>query len=701
MAGWWDAPVTVLKSVGDRRAEQFARLHIRTVGDLLRHYPRHYEDWSHPVSIASAPFGEPCCVRATVLTAPEERRVRPGMVLYRFSAGDGASRMTVTLFNNRFLAARIRPRKTYLFYGPVTGGFTRREMASPQIEEAPETGGLPRLRPVYRQTEGLSSHVIEGCVRQALEGLEREMPADPLPEALRRKEGLCSLKDALNRIHFPEDEAALEAARRRLVYEELLVLQLGMLTLKSRARGEAGARITEGYTAEFFARLPFSPTGAQRRAIEECLEDMASGRPMSRLIQGDVGSGKTAVAAGVIHAMVRNGWQAALMAPTEILAEQHVRSLSALLGDSVRVGLLTGSLPAAQKRETLAALASGELQLAVGTHALLSEGVRFARLGLVVTDEQHRFGVEQRARLAAKGENPHLLVMSATPIPRTLALILYGDLDVSVLDELPPGRTPVATYAVGSDKRERAYGYVRRHLDQGRQAYLVCPLVEESGGEDGLPAESDLASAVRMRDELQVGPFRGYRVGLLHGKMKPAEKEQVMTAFSTGDIGLLVATTVVEVGVDVPNAVLMVIENAERFGLAQLHQLRGRVGRGKWPSTCILISDARNEEARRRLRVMCETCDGFRIADEDLKLRGPGDFFGRRQHGLPSLRIADLAGGDMTLFRQAQDAARALIDEGFRPFGPGTEGWGDDPALPLLAEQVRRLFEQVGGQGLN
>lgn len=679
-----DTPIRALKGTGEQRAAKFARLGVTDVRSLLRHYPRGYEDWSAIVPIADAPvLGEPCCIRARALQAPAEHRIRPGMVLYKFTVRDASGDMQITLFNNRYAAAAIHAGGDYLFYGAVTANFLRREMAAPQIEPAAAGG---RIRPVYPQTQGLTSRVIAQTIGSALQALGDALEYDPFPEPLRQAHGLCTRTFAVRNIHFPADHGALAQARRRLVFEELLLLQLGLLRLKGRARGAAGAVIPDDYTADYWPLLPFSPTNAQRRAVADCVSDMARGCPMSRLIQGDVGSGKTAVAAGVAYHAIRAGWQAAMMAPTEILAEQHVRSLTKLLETSgVRIGLLTGSQPAALKRETLAALAAGDIDLIVGTHALLSEGVVFHRLGLVITDEQHRFGVGQRASLAAKGMNPHLLVMSATPIPRTLALIIYGDLDVSILDELPPGRQPIATFAVDSGKRERAYNYVKKHVDQGLQAYIVCPLVEE--GEN----EADLASATAYADKLAAGPFCGYRLGLLHGRMKGAEKEAVMTAFANNELSILVATTVIEVGVDVPNAVLIVIENAERFGLAQLHQLRGRVGRGSHPSTCILISDAGNEEAVRRLRVMCETNDGFRIAEEDLKLRGPGDFFGSRQHGLPDLKIADLS-GDMPLFREAQAAAQAMI---------ATDPDLTDPGHQGLAREVQRLFATVGGQGLN
>ncbi len=677
----WNTSVQYLKGVGEKRAELLAKLGITTVGELLTHYPRQYEDWSAVLSIAEAPRGQSCCVRGTALAPPVERRIRKGLTLYTFSVSDATSLMRVTLFNNPYAAQKIRSGQAYLFFGTLTGGNVP-EMSSPLIESA-ENGA--RIRPIYPLTAGLNSKYLEKLVSSALLALSEQLDRDLMPDALRRKYQLCTRRYALDNVHFPADRDALETARRRLVFEELLLLQLGLLGIKGRSLAETAVRIHRDYTAEFCESLPFTLTGAQSRAVADCVEDMRRPAPMNRLLQGDVGSGKTAVAACVAYTAIRNGWQCVIMAPTEILARQHQESLKKLFADksNVRVGLLTGSLTKAQKRTVLEQVESGECQLLVGTHAVLSESVQFAALGLVITDEQHRFGVRQRAALAAKGMHPHLLVMSATPIPRTLALMVYGDLDVSVLNELPPGRTPIATYAIDTAKRERAYGYIRKFLDEGRQAYFVCPLVEEG--------ETDLVSAEAYAKQLANGPFKGYSVGLLHGKMKATDKDQTMRDFAENRLSLLVSTTVVEVGMDVPNAVLMVVENADRFGLAQLHQLRGRVGRGKYASTCILISDAKNAEAVRRLKVMCETTDGFKIADADLQLRGPGDFFGNRQHGLPDLRIADLL-GDMTLLHEAQAAARSLHER---------DAALEQPEHRLLRDAVSALFTRTGEQGLN
>lgn len=672
--------IQYIKGVGPRRAALFRKLGTGTVGDLLRLYPRAYEDWSHPVPIAQAPLDEVCCVKATVLTRASEHRIRKGMTLYKFRASDGESLLYVTLFNSKFTADKIHAGDEMLFYGKLTGSGKRREMSSPAME--PADGG-ERLRAIYPATEGLSSRVIETAVSHAL-ALLGEHSDDPLPDSLRREYSLCHLRYALANIHRPESEEALAVARRRLVFEELFTLQLGLLRLKQHSRGQGAPQMPLDCSDEFFSLLPFSPTNAQRRCVREALRDMAAGCPMSRLLQGDVGSGKTVVAAALCHSAAKNGWQSALMAPTGILAVQHYRSISPLLERTgLTCALLTGSTKPSEKQKIRDGLASGTIDFVVGTHALLQDGVDFGRLGLVVTDEQHRFGVSQRSALAQKGRSVHMLVMSATPIPRTLALMIYGDLDVSVLDELPPGRQKIDTFAVRSDKRARVYSFVKRHLDEGRQAYIVCPLVEE--GPEGLMAAEQYAAHLQKKE------FAAYRVGLLHGRLKNAQKEQVMTDFSENRISLLIATTVIEVGVDVPNATVMVIENAERFGLSQLHQLRGRIGRGQYPSACVLISDAKNEEAIRRLKAMCRTQSGFELAEEDLKLRGPGDFFGQRQHGLPALKIADLS-EDLQLLQSAQRAAVSVLRA-----DPGLEAEEYHPLLGM----VQRLFDRVGDGGLS
>ena len=680
----FERPIQFVKGVGEKRAALFHRLGIHTVGDLLSFYPRQYEDWSKIVPIAQAPIGEPCCVSGVVLAKPIEHRIRKGLTLYKFTVSDGISGMHVTLFNNKYAAASLKVGEEYVFFGTVEQKFHRFEMSAPAF--ALREGGN-RIRPIYHQTAGLNSAAIERTVKAAMALVGEPLATEALPEDLRRRHHLIGRSDAIKYVHFPPNNEALTAARRRLVFEELLVLQLGLLRLKGHIRAKTAVRIQRDHFADFAASLPFTLTGAQQRAIADGIRDMQSEHPMNRLVQGDVGSGKTAVAAGIAHTLIGEGWQAAMMAPTEILARQHAASLRALLPDNVNVGLLVGSMTAAQKREALAAIEDGSLDLVVGTHALLSDKVHFANLGLVITDEQHRFGVGQRAALCAKGQDPHRLVMSATPIPRTLALMIYGDLDVSVLDELPPGRQPIETYAVGSDKRERVHTYIDRFLSEGRQGYIVCPLIEE----DEEDTASDLISAEEYYQRLQATPLAKYRIGLLHGRMKGAEKDAVMAAFAAHELDLLVATTVIEVGVDVPNAVIMVIENAERFGLAQMHQLRGRVGRGKHASTCILISDSHAPDTRHRLQAMCATTDGFRIAEEDLKLRGPGDFFGNRQHGLPVLSIADLQ-GDLSVLQQAQQEALDIAKA--------------DPLLQHeqnrpIKELVTRLFAQVGEDGLN
>lgn len=679
-----DTSIQYVKGVGEKRAALFSRLGISTIRDLLKHFPREYADWANTLSIDEAPFDEPCCIKAMAISTPQEHRVRKGMVLYKFMVTDGTTDMHITLFNNRFAAQKVKRGETYLFFGKVSGSFHRREMTSPQIEAVE---GSERLRPIYPQTAGLNSRAIEKVIRAAIDGLGSSLQEDFLPEIIRNRYDLIDRGRALYQIHFPDNMQQVDEARKRLVFEEYLILQLGLAELKGKSHSQTRTIIKEDKTKEFCEYLPFTLTGAQSRAIADCIKDMQSGTSMSRLLQGDVGSGKTAVAAAITYSLVKSGWQAAMMAPTEILATQHAETLSKMLEPAgINVGLLTAGMKASAKKETLKQLADGSMDLVIGTQALLSDTTVFHNLGLVITDEQHRFGVHQRATLAAKGDNPHMLVMSATPIPRTLALIVFGDLDVSILDELPPGRKPIRTYAVGTEMRERIYAYIRKHIDVGQQVYIVCPLVGDGESIEELP--DDRVAATEYADTLRNGPFKGYTLGLLHGKMKAAEKEAVMKDFSEGRTSILVSTTVIEVGVDVPNATLMIIENADLFGLAQLHQLRGRVGRGEYQSDCILISDSRGEEAHRRLKAMCATNDGFKIADEDLKMRGPGDFFGSRQHGLPTLKSIPMS-SDMVLMTQSQTAALDMIR---------TDALSR-PEYSALKNQVQILFESVGEKG--
>lgn len=655
--------IQYLKGVGEKRAKLLGKLGIFTVGDLLRFYPREYTDWSRVTSIAAAPFDEPCCIRATVDHKPKGAKVSKAMTIYKTVATDGESLMNITIFNSKYTAESLEAGEEYLFYGKVGGNFHRREMTSPLVEKV--TTGM-RIHPIYHLTAGINSKYIEKLIRQALLSGD-DYFTDCLPLSLREKLCLMGFNRAVREMHIPTSEDMLNEARRRMIFEELFLFQLGLMKLKGNRRETTPVSISRDFTDEYKALLPFEMTGAQKRAVSESVSQMTSQITMNRLLQGDVGSGKTAVAAALIYTVVKNGYQCAFMAPTEILAQQHFRTCTALFEKAdIKIELLTGSVTAAKKRAIKERLKRGETDLVIGTHALIQDDVEFKSLGLVITDEQHRFGVKHRSALSRKGDKPHTLVMSATPIPRTLALMLYGDLDVSVLDELPPGRQPIETYYVTGKLRTRAFRYVKRHLEEGRQGYIVCPLVEEG--------DEDIAAAESYAENLSRGFFSGCEVGLLHGKMKPKQKEEVMSRFVSGEVKLLVATTVIEVGVDVPNAVIMVIENAERFGLSQLHQLRGRIGRGQYKSTCILISDAKTEGAKRRMEIMTRTTDGFKIADEDLKMRGPGDFFGARQHGLPNMKMASLT--DSALLTEAHRFAREILDDDFNLQKPENRNLG-------------------------
>ena len=672
-----DTPVRYLKGVGPKTAERFEKLGILTLSDLLCHYPRRYLDFSKPYSIAEAPSDTECVVKAEVFAKPGGRILPGGRRMERITAGDDVSSLEVTWFNNPYAVQKLELGQEYYFQGIVTGGMLRRQMVNPQVRTDAQVASSP-FEAVYPQTEGLTSSAIAKCVRQLLPHVE--LLPDPLPPGMLKKYRLLPKADAVRAIHCPASEEEAFAARRRLIYEELLVLQLGIGRMKNHGAASTGAPMQKADASPFWDALPFSPTGAQRRAVEEILTDMAGETSMNRLLQGDVGSGKTLVAAAAIWACIRAGYQAALLAPTEVLASQHAENLNRLLAPfGMRVALLTGGMKAAPRRTTLAAIRDDEADLIVGTHAILSEGVDFARLGLAVVDEQHRFGVRQRGLLAEKAANPHLLVMSATPIPRTLGLLMYGDLDISILDELPPGRKPVKTRCITGKKRADLYGFLDREIGAGRQVYIVCPAIEDAGG-------SGLNAVKSYYEDIAKALLPDRRVGLMHGRLKPKEKAEVMEDFKAGRLDALVSTTVIEVGVDVPNATVMVIENAERYGLSALHQLRGRVGRGAAESWCFLVSDNTSESVQKRLRFLCSTSDGFAVAQYDLETRGPGDFFGSRQHGLPTLQVADLMNDTRTL-HAAQSEAAALL---------AADPLLERPEHALLAHQVEQMFDQAG-----
>ena len=646
--------VQTLRGVGEARAKQLHTLGVDTLYDLIAYFPRSYEDRRRMVPIDQLEADVPACFTAMVVTSPHLARIRKGLDLIKVRVADESAALNLTFFNQPYLKDTLKYGERYVFYGTLTGDGLGYQMTNPVVERLDRPGAITRrIVPVYPLTAGISSKQISQYVTQALDACLDSIE-DVLPAPLRQQYELCGAAEAYAMVHNPPSFEALEVARKRLVFEEFFIFSAGLSLLRARSVQQSRTPFSDVDLAPFRAVLPFRLTDAQRRAIEEIRADLQKPAPMRRLLQGDVGSGKTLVAAAAIYLAARNGVQSALMAPTEILAEQHYRSLSQLFSPlGIRTVLLTGSTRAAARRQAQQALASGEAMLAVGTHALLSDTTCFHSLGLVVADEQHRFGVAQRAALAQKGSHPHMLVMSATPIPRTLSLIVYGDLDVSILDELPPGRQPVDTFLVGESMRARINGFIRKQVAAGHQCYIICPAVEEGELES-------LKSATLWAETLQRAVFPDLRVALLHGKMKGQEKEAVMTDFAGGKIDILVATTVVEVGVDVPNATLIVVENADRFGLSQLHQLRGRVGRGADKSYCILVSNNKNTDTVARLKALCKTNDGFRIAEEDLALRGPGDIFGSRQHGLPAFKVANLA-VDLQTLQQAQQAAASFL----------------------------------------
>ena len=673
-------PITILKGIGPTKAKQFANLNILTLRDLICHFPRGYEDRTRLVTIDKLEVDRPACFKAMVMNTPRTHLVRKGLEISKVQVADHTARLSLTFFNNRYGVEQLQYGREYIFYGAVSGDFAGYNMTNPvfeALESQPMT--TRRILPIYPLTAGLTNAAVGKAVQQAMAICDP--PEEIIPESVRREYGILPAERAYSAIHQPTSMAEAELAKRRLIFEEFFVFSAGLSLMRAARDGKTAVPYENTDLRPFRAVLPFALTGAQNRAIEEIVADFRRGVPMNRLVQGDVGSGKTMVAAAAAYCAMNNHKQAALMAPTEILAEQHYASLSRLLTPlGITVGLLTGSMKEKEKKTVRLDLAEGRIQLLIGTHALLSDSTEFQDLGLVIADEQHRFGVTQRAKLSGKGRDPHLLVMSATPIPRTLALILYGDLDVSILDELPPGRETVDTFLVNESYRPRINAFIRKQVAEGHQCFVVCPAVEEN-------QDLGLKAAETWAETLQKTVFPDLRVALLHGQMKGAEKEGVMGAFARGEADILVATTVIEVGVDVPNATLMVIEDADRFGLSQLHQLRGRVGRGSHKSFCILTSHNRNPDTLQRIKAFCKTNDGFRIAEEDLKLRGPGDFFGQRQSGLPAFKVADLS-IDLQTLKDAQAASAAWIDRC---------GTGDSPEAEALRRRINQLFARAEG----
>ena len=680
-----DTDVRYIKGIGETRAKALEKLDIHTLRDLIAYFPRRYEDRRTIYSIMELPVGETACCRAMIADTPTTQRIIGGRTVVKVRAVDETGRLDITFFNQDYRARQLKRGESYVFCGKVEGNLLRRQMTNPILEREGENHLTGRIVPIYPLTAGINQPLLQKAVRQGLDACRDVLP-DILPDEVRQAHSLCYSSYAYEHIHFPTDFETLQQAHRRLAFEELFVLTCALHLLRQRRTDVQGPQMSAIDLAPFFAALPFNLTDDQHKAIADAVGDMLSERPMNRLCQGDVGSGKTMVAAACAYFAAQNGWQSALMAPTEVLARQHYKTLAPLFERlGLTCALLTGSTRAAERRKLLAALEAGEIHLLLGTHALLTEDVVYHKLGLVITDEQHRFGVTQRAALGQKGEHPHMLVLSATPIPRTLALIMYGDLDVSIIRQLPPGRKAVETFRVKEKLRARLNGFIRKQVEEGHQVFIICPLV---GEEDMLPDERKAVTAYTKK--LQAEVFPDLRIAALHGKMKPKEKDAIMSAFAAGETDILVSTTVVEVGVDVPNATLMVVENAEFFGLSQLHQLRGRVGRGSAQSYCVLISDTDNAETLERLNAFKSTNDGFEIAEQDLRLRGPGDFFGARQHGLPELKLADLQ-CDIRALDEAQTAAKELLKADPELTAPRHEA---------LSQRVHSLFYTTA-EGLN
>ncbi|MBE7049349.1 MAG: ATP-dependent DNA helicase RecG [Ruminococcaceae bacterium] len=675
-----NSPITILKGIGSKKASLYSKLGITTIWDLVYYFPSGYEDRRIVRRINECQIGEMCCIKIRPLRQIVERRLKPKLSLFLLYGTDGFENVTIKWFSAPYAKPTIKSGHIYTIYGALTSQNGKKEFDMHYIEDSAEKKYTECIVPTYHATSGLTTKTICETVSVALDSLE--ILSECIPDHILKKYNLVPVLDAVKKMHRPESFEDLKNARDRLAFEELFVLTLALSSVKGRRKEKKGVIIKAADNIrEFAKRLPFELTDGQKETINDICRDLKNGIPMNRLVQGDVGCGKTVVAAAVMYACSKSGYQSAFMAPTEILAQQHYKTLKNLFGDEVRIALYTSSVKG--KNKISEDISQGVYDIIVGTHALIENNVKFSNLALCITDEQHRFGVNQRALLGAKGESPHILVMSATPIPRTLSLILYGDLDISVIKSMPKGRQKILTYHIDEKTKNRAYGFLKTEVEKKHQCYIVCPLVEDSETIDASSVESMISS-------LKNGVYSDLRVGYVHGKMKSDEKDTVMNSFKSGELDILISTTVIEVGVDVPNATVMLIENAERFGLSQLHQLRGRVGRGDEQSYCILVSDCKTENCRERMKIMTQTDDGFVIAQKDMELRGSGQFFGTRQHGVPELKIANLF-SDAHILQKAVESANEIIL--------------NDPELSSyemvdIKNRIRDLFDKFDGNDI-
>lgn len=675
-----NSDIQYLKGVGPKKAKKFKKLGIFTIDNLLNYYPVKYEDRRTVSKINEMVDNTKVLLKIKLFNTPEKKVIKKNMTIIKVAGRDDTGFVTLTFFNQDYLLQKLNLEDWFYVFGKVKYAYGKYELTNPDIEKVGKDKKAGKIMPIYGLTYGLSNNEITKAVNNALDEYYSRIE-DIIPINIKNKYQLTSRRDAIKYLHFPENNKKYSLAKKSIAFEKLLIMQLGLLTIKNRLRASSqGLKINDSSLGdELLASIPYKLTNAQLKVIKEIKEDMSLSKPMNRLVQGDVGSGKTIVAIYAMLIAIKSGYQASMMAPTEILALQHYETIKGyfkMANINLNVAFLSGSTNAKNKRKILDELKNGQIDIIVGTHALIENNVEFSNIGLVVTDEQHRFGVRQRAMLSNKGNNPDMIVMTATPIPRTLALIVYGDLDISIIDEMPPGRHEVITYVLNENQKNEAYSFIKKQIKSGRQGYIVAPLVEES-------ENLEIDSAEKIFNELSNTYFSECKLGLLHGKMKSADKEETINRFYNGKTKVLVSTTVIEVGVNVPNAVVMMVLNAERFGLAQLHQLRGRVGRGKYQSYCILVNGSKSKKSSDRMNIMKNTNSGFIIAEEDLKNRGPGEFFGTKQHGLSKYEVQNII-NDVNIVQKVQLLSKKIINE--NPFLDGEE-------YINLKEEIIKLFK--------